>query len=146
MKRLLTIIALFAVCSAVIAQTRTVYGDANADGVVTSTDVTVLYNYLLTGDMTYYSSSDVDGDGSITSADVTLVYNILLGIVPGGVIHEYVDLGLPSGTLWATTNVGADKPEDYGDYFSWGETQPKATYSWSNYKWWTGSCDMITKY
>ena len=34
--------------------------------------------------------------------------------------HEYVDLGLPSGTLWATRNVGADKPEDIGDYFAWG--------------------------
>ena len=33
--------------------------------------------------------------------------------------HEFVDLGLPSGTLWATCNVGASKPEDYGDYFSW---------------------------
>ena len=32
--------------------------------------------------------------------------------------HEYVDLGLPSGTLWATCNVGANKPEDYGDYFA----------------------------
>lgn len=47
--------------------------------------------------------------------------------------HEYVDLGLPSGTLWATTNVGADNPEDYGYYISWGETGPKSTYSWSNY-------------
>ena len=36
--------------------------------------------------------------------------------------HEYVDLGLPSGTKWATMNVGADSPEDYGDYFAWGET------------------------
>jgi hypothetical protein len=34
--------------------------------------------------------------------------------------HEYVDLGLPSGTLWATCNVGASKPEEYGDYFAWG--------------------------
>ena len=47
--------------------------------------------------------------------------------------HEYVDLGLPSGTLWATTNVGADKPEDYGYYFAWGETEPKSTYNWSTY-------------
>ena len=39
--------------------------------------------------------------------------------------HEYVDLGLPSGTLWATCNVGADKPEEPGDYFSWGDTEPK---------------------
>ena len=35
--------------------------------------------------------------------------------------HEFVDLGLPSGTLWATCNVGANKPEDYGDYLSWDE-------------------------
>lgn len=48
--------------------------------------------------------------------------------------HEYVDLGLPSGTLWATCNVGADTPEDYGDYFAWGETTPKAVYAWKNYK------------
>lgn len=36
--------------------------------------------------------------------------------------HEYVDLGLPSGTLWATTNLGAEAPEDYGDHYAWGET------------------------
>ena len=47
--------------------------------------------------------------------------------------HEYVDLGLPSGLLWATCNVGADAPEEYGDYFAWGETQPKQTYSLDNY-------------
>ena len=49
--------------------------------------------------------------------------------------HEYVDLGLPSGTLWATCNVGASKPEEYGDYFAWGETKPKDDYSWETYKW-----------
>ena len=49
--------------------------------------------------------------------------------------HEYVDLGLPSGTLWATCNVGANAPEEYGDYFSWGETTPKDCYDWSTYKW-----------
>ena len=40
--------------------------------------------------------------------------------------YEYVDLGLPSGTLWATCNVGANAPEEYGDYFAWGETSPKS--------------------
>ena len=60
--------------------------------------------------------------------------------------HEYVDLGLPSGTLWATCNVGATKPEEYGDYFAWGETQPKETYNWSTYKWCRGSSDTQTKY
>ena len=48
---------------------------------------------------------------------------------------DYVDLGLPSGTLWATCNVGANSPEDYGDYFAWGETGTKTSYNadWSNY-------------
>lgn len=54
------------------------------------------------------------------------------------VIHEYVDLGLPSGTLWATCNVGAENPEDCGDYFAWGETDPKDSYDWNNYKY--GDC------
>ena len=58
--------------------------------------------------------------------------------------HEYVDLGLPSGTKWATMNVGADSPEDYGDYFAWGETQPKDVYNWSNLKWYDGN--EFTKY
>ena len=48
--------------------------------------------------------------------------------------HEYVDLGLPSGTLWATCNVGANKPEEFGDYFAWGETEPKTIYNWDTYK------------
>lgn len=48
--------------------------------------------------------------------------------------HEYVDLGLPSGTLWAICNVGASKPEDYGNYYAWGETSTKSTYDWSTYK------------
>ena len=60
--------------------------------------------------------------------------------------HEYVDLGLPSGTLWATCNVGAEAPEAYGGYFAWGETQPKETYNWENYKHAKGASDELTKY
>ena len=45
----------------------------------------------------------------------------------------YVDLGLPSGTLWAVCNVGADSPEDCGDYFAWGETVTKEFYDWKSY-------------
>ena len=56
-----------------------VVGDADDDGVVTSADITALYNYLLDSDYQYYETSDVDGDGEVTSADVTAVYNILLG-------------------------------------------------------------------
>ena len=60
--------------------------------------------------------------------------------------HEYVDLGLPSGLLWATCNVGANAPEEYGDYFAWGETQPKDTYNWSNYQYCMGNSNTLTKY
>ena len=60
-------------------------------------------------------------------------------------LHEYVDLGLPSGTLWATCNIGASKPEDYGDYFAWGETEPKSDYQWSTYKYGSGIYSL-TKY
>jgi len=59
---------------------------------------------------------------------------------------EYVDLGLPSGTLWAIKNLGADSPEDYGDYYAWGEVEPNkaSTYTWDNYRFGSGS--PFTKY
>ncbi len=64
--------------------------------------------------------------------------------------HEYVDLGLPSGTLWATCNVGATSPEKYGNYYAWGETEPKKDYSWDTYKYGTynynGDYSKLTKY
>lgn len=59
---------------------------------------------------------------------------------------EYVDLGLPSGLKWATCNLGASKPEGYGDYYAWGETQTKSVYSWTTYKWCNGSDHGLTKY
>ncbi len=58
--------------------------------------------------------------------------------------YAYVDLGL--SVKWATCNVGANKPEEYGDYFAWGETQPKDYYDWSTYKWCNGSYKTQTKY
>ena len=59
---------------------------------------------------------------------------------------EFVDLGLPSGLLWATTNVGANNPEEYGSYFAWGETSPKSDYNWTTYKYANGSETTLTKY
>lgn len=64
---------------------------------------------------------------------------------PGGDITAYtscpddhhphlIDLGLPSGTKWACCNVGASKPEDYGGYYAWGETEEKEIYNWSTYQ------------
>ena len=84
-----------------------------------------------------------DGQGYNYSEPITFT----TGSISGGTQeHEYVDLGLPSGTLWATCNVGANSPEEYGDYFAWGETTPKEVYYWSSYKWCNGDFDEITKY
>ena len=58
--------------------------------------------------------------------------------------YEYVDLGL--SVKWATCNVGATKPEEYGDYFAWGEVEPKEVYDWTTYKWCNGSSNTLTKY
>ena len=58
--------------------------------------------------------------------------------------HEYVDLGL--SVMWATTNVGAESAEEFGDYFAWGETEPKEVYDWSTYKWFDGTANNMTKY
>lgn len=48
--------------------------------------------------------------------------------------HQYVDLGLPSGTLWATCNIGANYPWECGNYYAWGETKKKTNYEWKTYK------------
>ena len=58
--------------------------------------------------------------------------------------HEYVDLGL--SVKWATCNVGANNPWEAGDYFAWGETEPKTEYSWATYKWSYGTTRTLTKY
>ena len=62
--------------------------------------------------------------------------------------HDYVDLGLPSGTMWATCNVGATSPEGYGYYFAWGETvvTDSIESTWSYYQWCNGSENTIKKY
>lgn len=74
--------------------------------------------------------------------DMTLVANFAVPCV-----SSYIDLGLPSGTLWANWNVGAASPEGYGDYFAWGETQPKDIYSLDNYQYsGSGSHGKLLKY
>ena len=60
--------------------------------------------------------------------------------------HEAIDLGLPSGIKWATCNVGANSPEEYGGYYAWGEVEEKSNYDWSTYKWCNGSSNTMTKY
>ncbi len=81
-----------------------------------------------------------------TANNVPVYVNTLSTMDPVEVAHEYVDLGLPSGFLWATCNIGANAPEEYGDYFAWGETQMKTTYNWSTYQYCNGSQNTLTKY
>lgn len=58
--------------------------------------------------------------------------------------HEAVDLGL--SVKWATCNVGADTPTEYGNYYAWGETVTKSNYDWETYKWCKGDDESLTKY
>jgi hypothetical protein len=83
---------------------------------------------------TYRSSRGLD------NSDVHISFRLVLDL------HDYVDLGLPSGTLWATCNVGAEVAEEYGKYYAWGETEEKDNYSWANYKWCKGAPANMTKY
>ena len=127
-------------------------GDVNSDGYVNISDVTALIDYLLSGNTPTINltKADCNNDGNINISDVTTLIDYLLTDCGSSHDqhdeHDYVDLGLPSGTLWATCNVGAYSPEDYGDYFAWGETKPKTTYSWNTYKWCNGSRETLTKY
>ena len=93
---------------------------------------------------TYWARAYVyDGSGYNYSEPITFT----TGSISGGTQeHEWVDLGLPSGTLWATCNVGANTPEECGGYFAWGETEPKESYDLDNYKWCNGSRTTMTKY
>ena len=99
-----------------------------------------------------YPRGDVNYDNQVDIEDVTCLINYVLnGTWPEEPVtppdtHEWVDLGLPSGTLWATCNVGANAPEEYGYYLAWGETEPKEEYDWSTYKWCNGSKCTLTKY
>lgn len=85
-------------------------------------------------------SANVDSKEFVAGGACTITANLTLAD------HDYVDLDLPSGTLWATCNVGADKPEEFGYYYAWGETSTKNSYSSSNYKWYIGSDESFGKY
>lgn len=86
-------------------------------------------------------------DGNVESypyskIDSIVAYDFRTTNVVNG--HEFVDLGL--SVRWATCNIGATKPEDYGNYYAWGETEPKNTYTWGNYKYANGASNKLTKY
>ena len=125
-----------------------VRGDVNGDNTVDVSDINIVINKVLgKGDP---GNTDVNGDGTTDVSDINIVINIVLG-KDVEEEHEYVDLGLPGGVLWATCNVGAEKPEDYGLYFAWGETTGYAKgeshiFDWANYDLCNGSSSTMTKY
>lgn len=97
--------------------------------------------YLVYGkDHITYSYSGNNNGNLFYAFPVRLVHDT---IVPPPA-PEYVDLGL--SVKWATFNIGASAPEDYGDYFAWGEVEPKDEYNWANYKWCNGGYTSLTKY
>ena len=120
-------------------------GDVNGDGEVNLADINAIVDIILGGNGDS-AAADVNDDGEINIGDLNAIINIIQTTETGDDKHEWVDLGLPSGTLWAAYNVGADAPEEYGDYFAWGETEPKEVYDWSTYKWCNGTHDSLTKY
>ena len=142
-----------------------VYGSVAGDGGKTVTERGICWSSSHTtptiGDSHLVNGSGL-GDFSVTMTGLTpnttyyarfyaineigIGYGRVVGFTTEKENKFYVDLGLPSGTLWATCNVGATTPEGYGDYFAWGETEPKTYYSWSTYKYCNGDYDQLIKY
>ena len=120
-----------------------VMGDVDGDGTVSVTDVAMIVNHILgvNDDNFIIANADVNGDEEIDVNDVMGTVSIILGddkpqahlTCPNNNHPHMIDLGLPSGTKWACCNVGAEKPEEYGGYFAWGETEEKDNYSWGTY-------------
>ena len=160
MKKLLTILALMLVAFTANAQiakwmkpskvsSAILKGDTNGDGEITVADVMLTVNYALgkQGESFNAANADANGDGEITIADVMGTVSTILegnGGNGGDTSQVYltcpddnhphmIDLGLPSGTLWACCNVGATKPEGYGGYYAWGEITTKTEYTNETY-------------
>ena len=91
---------------------------------------------LASGETYYVRAYAINSEGTS--------YGKVLSFKTKVLTYEAVDMGL--SVKWATFNVGATAPEEYGDYFAWGETAPKEEYTWANYKYCYGSYNSITKY
>ena len=114
------------------SQNPTINDNKTTDGSGTGGFTSSLTN--LTPNTTYYvrayaTNSAGTGYGNVVSFTTIEEEEEYDGIING---HEYVDLGLPSGLKWATCNVGASSPEDYGNYYAWGEVTTKSTYDTGN--------------
>ncbi len=107
------------------------YSDAHKTLGSSMTDYTIIIEDVGPGTTYYYRTyvkllGEVYYDPNVYS--ITTLNKVING-------HKFINLGLPSGLLWAECNVGASSPWEDGDYYAWGETQTKSDYSWSTYKW-----------
>ncbi len=109
-------------------------------------DFSATLTNLVLGTTYFYKAYATNSVGTSYGNVQSFVFGIVSPATGSDGNHGYVDLGLPSGMLWATCNVGADIPEGVGDYFAWGETSPKEIYDWSTYRWCNGSRTTLTKY
>ena len=90
-----------------------------------------------------WSDGNTDNPRTITIGNEDISLAALFAVL---FFEPTVDLGLESSTLWASCNLGATKPWEYGDYYAWGETETKNNYSWETYKYCKGKDSTITKY
>ncbi|MBQ2542738.1 MAG: InlB B-repeat-containing protein, partial [Bacteroidales bacterium] len=95
------------------------------------------------GFVNWNTAADGSGRTYSDSQEVTISVNTTLYAqwiaLPDLTEHFWVDLGLPSGTKWATYNIGAANPEEYGEFFVWGEIAEKGAYSWESYRYAEGT-------
>ena len=90
------------------------------------------------------TASIVDKDGgTIDKAELMVKVEDDSACNDANHVHA-VDLGL--SVKWASCNVGASKPEEYGGFYAWGETEEKSDYNWKTYKWCNYSYFSMTKY
>lgn len=146
MKQIITMITLIVITNLAIAQTnQLVWHNGN---LLYGTSVKTIDS------LTYGGMEDIDTLHLLlprtlikVEHDTIYVHDTLyieVAIDDSNKVHEFVDLGL--SVKWATCNIGATKPEEYGYYFAWGEVTPKEICKWENYIHSNGSHDNITKY
>lgn len=145
-KVFLSLLTFCALSASAQIETFSVY-DVNHDTAITEEDVTQIVDHALKADDDSPQTVDAAAlnallqriDSRLAKIEETMRLANRVEQKPQSeaapAAAEYVDLGLTSGTLWATCNVGASSPEDYGYYFAWGEVEPKSSYSWEAYKW-----------
>lgn len=147
----------------ITSNSATISGNVTSDGGATVTERGICYTTSSSPTISHSKVTSGTGTGSFSanltslSANTKYYYRAYaknskgvsygdIGSFTTKMLHEYVDLGL--SVKWATCNVGATRPDEYGDYFAWGEIgdEVKIRYNWTTYKYCNGSSNSLTKY